>query len=146
MTRKQSATTHKVNCIRLKLWPRRGLRISEEVALSAWLDDWRGDQLWHWDGETLAGDICSPDGFTTSDVVDALCALHSQPALAWVEVSAPHDHEKPATRWLRVYVFNPFVQPLCRLYEQRLISADVVIEALGGFAPPSRLATSYDTS
>ncbi len=146
MTRTQRPMTPKANCIRVRLWTRRGLRISEEAALSSWLDDWRADQRWRWEGQALAGEMHTSDEFTVSDVVEHLCALLAQPGLVRIDVSAPHLQERAQPAWLKVYRSNPNLHPLCHLYEEGLIPAEIVIQALGGFTLLSRSGQGDDTS
>lgn len=136
----------KANCIRVRLWPRRGLRVSEETALGAWLDDWRADQRWRWEGQTLAGEMHSPDEFSVSDVVEHLCALRGQHALARIELSAPHPQGQFQADSLSVLRSNPNLHPLCSLYEERLVPAVLVVRALGGFTRSSGPEPVQDTS
>ena len=145
MTRRQRPKTKPANCISVRLRPRRGLRMSEEVALSSWLDDWRADQRWRWEGQALAGEMHSPDEFTVSDVVDHLCALQGRHALARIDVSAPHPRHRQPEACLTVNLSNPNLQPLCRLYEERLITAEIVVRALGGFTRSCGPDLVYDT-
>ena len=121
------------NRIQLRLWPRRGISRMDEDCLSAWLEYWRSTQLWEWVGVALAGEMQTDAEFSIGDVVDALCAHHAEPSLARIELSLPYvDHQAPPA-WLRVRCRDPLVGILCELYRDRLVGADAVVQALGGF-------------
>ncbi len=121
------------NRIQVRLWPRRGIGRMDEDCLAACLDDWRGTQLWEWVGGPLAGEMQTDAEFTVGDVVDQLCAHHAEPSLARIDLSLPYDGRKSPPAWLRARCRDPVVGTLCELYRDRLISADAVVQALGGF-------------
>ena len=132
------------NRIRVRLWPRRGLSLSEEDALASALDHSRAGQSWTWDGQALAGEMRTPAEFTVTDVVNRLCQLHEHADLVRVEMSCPYACGQSATAWLRVQRSNPDLKVLCSLYGNRLLSAEAVVEALGGFVVPAAGDWQFD--
>lgn len=123
----------KANRIRVRLWPRRGLSQRDEDCLAAWLDYWRSAQLWEWAGQTLAGEMCTDAEFTTADVIDHLCVLQAEACLARIDLSLPYAEGSEPRGWLSVYRRLTVLGALCDLYADRLVSADAVVQALGGF-------------
>lgn len=121
------------NRIRVRLWPRRGLSRGEEDTLASALDHSRAGQSWTWDGQALAGEMRTPAEFTVTDIVDHLCQLHDHADLVRIEMSCPYACGQRATAWLRVQHSNPDLKVLCSLYGDRLLSAEAVVQALGGF-------------
>ena len=105
----------------------------DEDCLAAWLDYWRSTQFWEWVGGPLAGEMHSDAEFTVRDVVDQLCAHHAEPSLARIDLSLPYDGRQSPQAWLRVRCRDPVVGTLCDLYRDRLLGADAVAQALGGF-------------
>lgn len=132
------------NRVRVRLWPRRGLSRGEEDALASALDHSRAGQSWAWDGEALAGEMRTPAEFTVTDVVDHLCQLHDHADLVRVEMSWPYACGQNATAWLRVQRSNPDLKGLCSLYSDRLLSAEAVVQALGGFVVPAAGDSQFD--
>ncbi len=132
------------NRVRVRLWPRRGLSRGEEDALASALDHSRAGQSWAWDGEALAGEMRTPAEFTVTDVVDHLCQLHDHADLVRVEMSWPYACGQNATAWLRVQRSNPDLKVLCSLYSDRLLSAEAVVQALGGFVVPAAGDSQFD--
>ena len=119
--------------IQVRLWPRRGISRMDEDCLASWLDYWRSNQLWEWVGGPLAGEMQTDAEFTIGDVVDQLCAHHAEQTLACIELSLPYAKGLSPQAWLRVRCRDPVVGALCELYRDRLLSAEVVAQALGGF-------------
>ena len=119
--------------VQVRLWPRRGTSRTDEDCLAAWLDYWRGTQLWEWVGGPLAGEMQTDAEFSIGDVVDQLCAFHAEPSLARIDLSLPYDGRQSPSAWLRVRCRDPVVGTLCELYRDRLVGADAVVQALGGF-------------
>ena len=132
------------NRIRVRLWPRRGLSRGEEDALASTLDLSRAGQSWTWDGQALAGEMRTPAEFTVADVVDHLCQLHDHSDLVRVEMSCPYACGQRPTAWLRVQRSNPDLQVLCGLYSDRLLSAEAVAQALGGFVVPAASGSQFE--
>ncbi len=119
--------------IQVRLWPRRGISRTDEDCLAAWLDFWRSTQLWEWVGGPLAGEMQSATEFSIGDVVDQLCAHHTESSLSRIDLSFPYANGLTPQAWLRVRCRDPVVSILCELYRDRLLSADAVVQALGGF-------------
>ncbi len=125
--------TPRTNRIQVHLRPRRGLAPREERALTSWLDYWRSDQVWAWEGEALTGQMCTDDAFSTGDVIDHLCVLGTEASLAQIELSEPYPEGRRPSRWLRVQRSHWALAPLCNLYADRLLPVEAVVHALGGF-------------
>ncbi len=121
--------------IRVHLWPRRGLSRVEEDALASNLDRLRGEQHWTWVGTALTGDMCTEAEFTEGDLIDHLCALRTLVDLVRIDLSQPYPTDCCPTAWLRVRRNHPDLPSPCTLYRDRLLAAEVVVGALGGFAP-----------
>ena len=130
--------------IRVRLWTRRCLTRAEEDALASGLDRARADQPWTWTGAVLCGDICSEEELSVGDLMDHLCRLQSLPGLARIDLSQPHCSDDEPLAWLRVRRNTPDLQPLCDLYRERLLTAEAVIGALGGFVAQSALDARAD--
>ena len=133
MARIQRQPQGKLDRIQVRLWPRRCIERAREADLASWLDYWRGSQVWQWAGETLAGEMQTDAEFTTEDVVDHLCILQAEDCLARIDLSHPYWREQEPGAWLRVHRRHGALRTLCNLYEDRLLSADAVVRALGGF-------------
>lgn len=82
--------------------------------------------------------------FTVTELVDHLCQLHDHADLVRVEMSCPYACGQRATAWLRVQRSNPDLKVLCSLYSDRLLSAEVVVQALGGFVVPAAGEGQFD--
>ena len=136
----------RVDCIAVRLWPRRCLTCAEEETLTAQLHAWRSEQGWTWSGELLRGEMRTDDEFSAGDVVDSLCALLGLEGLARIELSQPHAGDREPPAWLGVQRSNPDLKPLCDLYRDRLLAADIVIQALGGFVMGANGLTSSSTN
>ena len=119
--------------IRVRLWTRRCLTRADEAALASGLDRVRTDQHWNWTGAVLYGEISADEALSVTELVDHLCALQSLPELVRIDFSQPHmsDHEPEA--WLHVRTDTPALKLLCDLYRHRLLTAEAVVDALGGF-------------
>ena len=117
----------------MHLRPRRGLTPRDENALTSWLDYWRADQPWAWEGEALSGQMRTDDEFSTGDVIDHLCVLGTETSLAQIDLSEPYLDGRQPSRWLRVQRSHWALAPLCNLYADRLLTVDAVVQALGGF-------------
>lgn len=119
--------------IHVRLWARRCLNRADEAALASSLDQVRADQHWNWTGAVLCGEISADEALSVTEIVDHLCALQSLPELVRIDFSQPHmsDHEPAA--WLHVRTDTPALKLLCALYGRRLLTAEAVVDALGGF-------------
>ena len=137
MARTSRHVEHKLDRIQVRLWPRRGIGRSREADLASWLDDWRDSQLWEWSGEALAGEMQTEAEFGLGDVVDHLCVMSVKDCLARIDLSHPYAEGQQATAWLRVHRSHGALPALCGLYEDRLLSAEAVVQALGGFVKAS---------
>ena len=125
--------TPRPNRIQVHLRPRRGLAPRDERALTSWLDYWRADQIWAWEGQALSGQMCTDDEFLAGDVINHLCALGMKASLAQIELSEPYLEGRQPSRWVRVQRSHWALAPLCNLYADRLLTVDAVVQALGGF-------------
>lgn len=121
------------NRIQAHLRPRRGLSRRDEDALVSWLDYWRADQIWTWEGEALSGQMCTDDEFSVGDVLDHLCVLGMEASLVQIDLSEPYAEGQRPSQWLRVQRSHWVLGPLCRLYADRLLPVEAVVQALGGF-------------
>ncbi len=113
--------------------------------MASGLDRARADQPWTWTGAILCGDMCSEEVLSVADLMDHLCTLQSLPGLARIDLSQPHSSDYEPAAWLRVRRNTPDLQALCDLYRERLLTAEAVIGALGGFVAQSAFDARADS-